>query len=103
MLKFRSKIFPQFQKIFEYLENNNNYKDVKLVSTFLDRKEYVVHFKNLKLYLKLGMKLKKIHRVLKFRQSNFIAPFSEKCTLARQNATTIFEKISKKDSEQCVW
>ncbi|KAK3715794.1 hypothetical protein QZH41_001222 [Actinostola sp. cb2023] len=34
----------------------------KLVPNLLDKKKYVLHHKNLKLYLELGMKLKKIHR-----------------------------------------
>jgi len=74
------------------LENNENYKDVKLVSTFHPRIEYVTHFKNLKLYLQLGLKLRKVHRVLKFHQTNFIAPFIEQCTLLRQQAKTKFEQ-----------
>ena len=36
------------------------------------------------------MKLKKIHRVLKFRQKKLIAPYVEMCTLQRQKATNKF-------------
>lgn len=74
------------------LESNNQkkYKDVKLMATFQDRINYVVHCKNLKLYLDLGMKLKKIHRVLKFRQKKIFKPYIEKCTEARQKATNKF-------------
>jgi hypothetical protein len=68
------------------------FSDIKLSATFLPRKKYVLHFKNLKLYLNLGLKLKTIHRVLKFQQKNFIAPFIEKCTFERQKATTKFEQ-----------
>jgi hypothetical protein len=45
----------------------------------------------LKLYVDLGLKIEKISRILKFKQSNFIAPFIEKCTLSRQNSKTKFE------------
>ena len=67
------------------------YKDSKLVTTFHDRKNYVVHSKLLKLYLDLGLKLIKTHRVLKFRQEAFIAPYIEMCTKARQTSTNKFD------------
>jgi len=68
------------------------YCDVKLSATYHDRKDYVLHFKNLKLYLNLGMKLTCIHRVLTFRQKDFIAPFINICTIERQKAKTKFEQ-----------
>jgi hypothetical protein len=43
-------------------DGGQKYKDVKLMATFADRINYITHSKNLKLYLDLGMKLKKIHR-----------------------------------------
>ena len=36
----------------------------KLVPNFSDKEKYVIHYKNLKLYLRLGLKLKKIHLIL---------------------------------------
>ena len=33
---------------------------------------YVIHFENLQLYLRLGLKLKKISRVLEFNQSQWV-------------------------------
>ena len=47
--------------------------DVKKVIPNLGNKtKYVVHYKNLQLYLSLGMKLTKIHRVLQFKQSDWM-------------------------------
>ena len=39
----------------------------KLIHNLYDKSKYVVHYKNLKYYLRLGMKLVKIHRILKFK------------------------------------
>ena len=44
----------------------------KLIPNFGNKINYVVHCRNLQLYLSLGIKLTKIHRVLKFRQSDWI-------------------------------
>ena len=44
----------------------------KLIPNLGDKTNYVVHYKNLQLYLPLGMKLTKIHKVLKFKQSDWV-------------------------------
>ena len=47
----------------------------KLIPMSRDKKEYVLHYHNLQLYLDLGLKIKKIHRVLKFDQSPWLKQY----------------------------
>ena len=47
----------------------------KLVPNFFDKEKYVIHYENLKLYLRLGLKLKLIHRVLEFNQSQLLKQY----------------------------
>ena len=70
---------------------SRRYKSKKLLSTFYDRKKYVVHLENLQYYLKKGLVLKKIRRIIKFKQKAFLKDFIEKVTSLRANARNDFE------------
>ena len=64
----------------------------KLVSSFLPKKNYILHYKNLKQYLQEGMVLKKVHRGIKFNQSCWMEPYIRKNTELRKEAKNAFEK-----------
>ena len=67
-------------------------KTDKLISSFLPKKHYILHYKNLKQYLKEGMNLKKVHRGIKFKQSSWMEPYIRKNTNLRKKAKNVFEK-----------
>ena len=48
-----------------------------LVPNLFDKEKYVIHYENLQLYLRLGLKVKKIHRTLAFNQSQWLKPYVE--------------------------
>lgn len=64
----------------------------KLIPNLRDKTNYVLHYENLKLYLDLGMKLKRVHQVLEFRQSAWMKPYVDLCTENRRNAKSEFAK-----------
>ncbi|KAL9980669.1 hypothetical protein ACROYT_G009282 [Oculina patagonica] len=64
----------------------------KLVLTLEDKKNYVVHYRNLQFYLKQGMKLKRVHKVLEFEQECWMEPYIRMNTEFRKKAKNDFEK-----------
>lgn len=64
------------------------YKASKLTSSYLRRNKYVCHGVNLKLYLELGMRLIKIHRIIAFTQTPFIKPYIQFCSRMRAESKT---------------
>ena len=64
----------------------------KLILNLGSKTSYVVHYRNLQLYLSLGMKLTKVHRVLKFNQSDWMKKYIGFNTEKRMNAANDFEK-----------
>ena len=67
-------------------------KTEKLLLTLNDKKNYVLHYRNLQLYLRLAMRLKKVHNVLAFDQKDWIEPYIRLNTELRKKATSDFEK-----------
>ena len=64
----------------------------KLLQTLFDKTNYVLHYKLLKLYVSLGLIVAKVHRVLQFKQANWLAPYITLNSNKRQAASNKFEE-----------
>ena len=64
----------------------------KLVRNLLPKKNYVVHYRNLKYYLSKGLILKKVHRILEFRKSAWMKAYIDFNTQKRKEANSEADK-----------
>ena len=67
-------------------------KVVKLTPNLGNKKKYILHYENLKPYLRLGLKLTHIHRGIKFKESPWLEKYISLNTKLRTQAKNEFEK-----------
>ena len=75
----------------------------KIIPNLRDKIKYVVHYRNLQYYLSLGIKLIKVHRIIKFKQSNWLKEYVEFNTRKRQESSDEFNKAFFKLLINCVY
>ena len=63
---------------------------LKLIPHLGPRKHYVIHYQNLKYYLKMGLVLDHIHRVLSFNQSRWMKPYIDFNSQQRKKSKSEF-------------
>ena len=76
----------------ELLEYKSMINVTKLVPNLMDKKKYVVYYRNLNLYIKLGMKVTKVNRILEFNVNTWMESYIQLNTEMRKKAKSAFEK-----------
>ena len=64
----------------------------KLIPNLRDKTKYIIHHETLKLYIRLGLRVTKIHRGITFREDAWLKPYIDLNTNLRAKATNDFEK-----------
>ena len=63
----------------------------KLIPNLMKKTNYVVHYRNLQFYVKHGLIVTKIHRIISFFQRRWLKPWIDVCTRQRIMARSDFE------------
>ena len=67
-------------------------KSMKLICDWTDKKNYLVHYRMLKFYVRHGMVVAKIHEIISFKQSSWLEKYINFNTQKRSKAKKDFEK-----------
>ena len=54
------------------LMQRENYNNSNFLPNLKDRKKYVMHYKNLHIYLSLGTQLRKVYRILHYKHAAWL-------------------------------
>ena len=72
--------------------NITDTKECKLTPNLKDKKKYIIHYKTLQFYLKLGIKIEKIHRIIEFTQLPWLKEYVDLNTKLRKKVTNKIDK-----------
>ena len=82
---------PLTQSMKQKFHMKTSAKTEKLIPNFFDKRHCVLHYRNLKLYLEVGLQVEKNHRAVVFYQSAWMRSYIKFSIHQRQKATNEFE------------
>ena len=101
--KYKTKYFP-FAPVNKKI-NRDNFSDYmkeilpgtypqtkKLICDWSDKKNYLIHYRIMKFYVRHGMEVEKVHTVISFKQSKWLEKYISFNTQKRNTAKNEFEK-----------
>ena len=94
-IKIRREMLSDYQLKITDLYNIPIGNVKKLLHNFSDKEKYLIHHGNLKLYLRLWLKLKKIHCVLEFSQCQWLKQYVEFNTQKKNRSRKNGDKYGK--------
>ena len=86
------KVFLSYSSLPFLPERMKINKCTKLVNTVQNKEEYVIHIVALKQAIDYGLVLKKVYRVIEFKQEAWLKPYIEMSTKLRMSSKNNFEK-----------
>ena len=102
-IKQKTKFFPfcpenkkidpnKYNEYMNSIKPENYTKSKKLICDWTDKKNYLVHYRMLKFYVRHGMVVEKIHEIISFKQSKWLESYISVNTQKRNKAKNDFEK-----------
>ena len=91
---FCSYISPKnrFCNYMSDIKPDNHIQHKKLTCDWTDRKKYLIHYRMLKFFRRLGIKVEKVHENISFKQSKWLEKCISFITQKRNRSRNDFEK-----------
>ena len=101
-IKEKTKYFPfcpenkkinpnKYNENMKSIKPENYTKSKKLICDWSIKKRYLIHYRMLKLYVRHGMVVEKIHEIISFKQSRWLEGYNSFNTQKRNKAKNDFE------------